>query len=126
MTDSVKSASEEGKNLLKEVKECKWAVVIVSPERLTSPEFDKVLQTSTFRNNLALYVVDKAHIIIPWSQTFRKSYDQLRKVVARIRLDVPTLALTATSILETQHRLMDHLGIRQYKVLRHSCERTNL
>ena len=30
--DNVKTASEEGQNLLKEVSQCKWEVVIVSPE----------------------------------------------------------------------------------------------
>ena len=121
--DNVKTASEQGRYLLKEVHECKWQLVIVSPERLTSPEFDKILQSRKFRKNLVLYVVDKAHIVIPWSLTFRKDYGQLGKVRARIQTNIPTLALTATSIVEIEARVMNLLGIRHYKMLRRSCER---
>ena len=83
--ETIDTASLEGQDLLREVGECKWAVVIISPERLTSPAFDDILRSADFRANLALYVVDEAHIVIPWSLTFRKSYGQLGKVQARIR-----------------------------------------
>ena len=40
---SIKAAQVEGRNLLREVAQCKHPVVIVSPERLYSPEFDRIL-----------------------------------------------------------------------------------
>jgi superfamily II DNA helicase RecQ len=65
---SIAAAQERGQNLLKEVEQCRWSVVIVSPERLTSPSFD--LRSTTFRANLTLYVIDEAHVVVPWSPQF--------------------------------------------------------
>ena len=124
--DSIQSTYEEGKDLLKEVRECKWGVVIVSPKRLTSLQFDQVMRTSTFRDNLMLYIVDKVHVMAPWSLTFCKCYGQLGKVLMRIRADVPTLALTATSIMGNEAQVMESLGIWQYQTLCRSCKCANL
>jgi len=40
---SIAAAHEQGQNLLKEVEQCQYSIVVVSPERLTSPSFDKII-----------------------------------------------------------------------------------
>jgi len=36
---------------------CEWQVIIVSPKRLVTPEFDQLIRNDRFCRNMALYVV---------------------------------------------------------------------
>lgn len=93
----VQQSKRENIQLLKEVRESKWSVVIVSPERLKTRKFDKIVRDADFRKNFVLYVVDECHVVIPSSQSFRECYGDIGQVCARIPPDVPVLAMTATS-----------------------------
>ena len=68
--NTVRVARAQGRDVLKEVQQCLWSVIILSPERLTSRPFDNILRNATFRSNLILYVIDEAHVIGPWGQDF--------------------------------------------------------
>ncbi|KAI0040472.1 P-loop containing nucleoside triphosphate hydrolase protein, partial [Auriscalpium vulgare] len=125
----VLQAKSENKQLLRDVRDCKYSVVIVSPERLKTRKFDKILRDEKFRKNLVLYVIDECHVVIPWSKTFRECYGDVGQVCARIPPDVPVLAMTATSQPgATERSLLRLLGFRagEYAVMRRSCERANL
>ncbi|KAI0054732.1 P-loop containing nucleoside triphosphate hydrolase protein [Artomyces pyxidatus] len=60
-------------------------------ERMKTPEFDSIVRDDTFRKHLVLYVVDECHVVIPWSQSFRKCYGDIGDVCSRIPPDVPTV-----------------------------------
>ncbi|THH19830.1 hypothetical protein EUX98_g8702 [Antrodiella citrinella] len=97
--DSLSDAHKNNRPLLqvRDVAECKYSLVAVSPERLTSPEFWKILECELLRKSLVLYAIDEAHVIVPWSKLFRKDYGNISKACTRIPLIVPLLAMTATS-----------------------------
>ncbi|THH05909.1 hypothetical protein EW146_g9774, partial [Bondarzewia mesenterica] len=124
----IAEAKKRGEELLRNVQRCLYSMVIVSPERLTSPQFDNILRTPTFRNSIVLYVIDEAHIVIPWGSDFRKAYLQICRVRARLRAGVPVLAMTATSSTRSQGDLLRLLGFRagSYKSIRRTCERPNM
>ena len=127
-TRSIEKARDNNIDLHKEVRQCLWSVTIVSPERLTTPEFDKIVRDPTWRSSLVLYVGDEAHIINIWARTFRDAYADIGRVSARIPPDVPILALTATSIPgKIEAAMLRTLGFRSgYAVIRRTCERPNL
>ncbi|THH07258.1 hypothetical protein EW146_g9375 [Bondarzewia mesenterica] len=126
--ETIAEAKKRGEELLRNVQRCLYSMVIVSPERLTSPQFDNILRTSTFRNSIVLYVIDEAHIVIPWGSDFRKAYLQICWVRARLRAGIPVLAMTATSSTRSQGDLLRLLGFRagSYKSIRRTCERPNM
>ena len=126
--ETVREAHRKGKNLLKEVEQGKWSVIIVSPERLNSPEFEKILRSERFRKLLALYVIDEAHVILPWAADFRDAYGRINRVIARIPGGVPVLAMSGTLSFEAEAALIKFLGYREgtYQTVRMPCERPNL
>lgn len=50
--ESLQAAMKVGRNLLKEVCEGRWSVVLLSAERLVSPDVDSILRNQSFRQNL--------------------------------------------------------------------------
>ena len=125
--ESIKRLKEQKIDAFQSVRECDWSVVIASPERLTAPAFDSVVRSKTFQSNITLYVVDEAHVLRPWSLTFRRSYEDIPQIRLRIPLHVPALALTATLLPgSTETTLLRTLRFRPgYSITRRSSEQPN-
>ncbi|KAF8069203.1 P-loop containing nucleoside triphosphate hydrolase protein [Lyophyllum atratum] len=62
--ETAREATGEGRNLYTEVRECKWPIVLVSPEKLLSSELDGVLRDEDFRSNIVLLGIDEAHVLL--------------------------------------------------------------
>ncbi|THH27968.1 hypothetical protein EUX98_g6232 [Antrodiella citrinella] len=126
--DSLSDARKNNISLLRDVAECKYSLVAVSPERLTSPEFGKILACELLRKSLVLYAIDEAHVVVPWSKLFRKDYGNISKARTRIPLIVPLLAMTATSQQgDPETNLIRLLGFRNgFKTIRLLREQKNL
>ncbi|KAA1471883.1 hypothetical protein DENSPDRAFT_754974, partial [Dentipellis sp. KUC8613] len=127
--DTVTKSKAKGIDLFKQVHEGQWSVVIVSPERLASQDFDAIVRDDKVRENLVLHVVDEAHIVNPWAETFRDAYGEIGTIKARIPPEVPILAMTATSIPgETEDAMLRTIGFRgnEHHTIRRTCERPNL
>lgn len=122
------SEGNGGSKLFSKVKQCEYSVVIVSPERLASPEFNCMVRNDWFRQNLVQFVIDEAHIVVPWSKGFRLPYGNISRVGARLPTTVPALAMTATSQANEEQALLRLLGFREghYKTTRLSCDQANL
>ena len=85
-------------------------VLLVSPERLNSPDFrDAVLPELTA--SAGLLVVDEAHCISDWGHDFRPDYRRLRSLLAELPPGVPVLATTATANDRVVRDVADQLGL---------------
>ncbi|MBV9847105.1 MAG: ATP-dependent DNA helicase RecQ, partial [Kutzneria sp.] len=85
-------------------------VLLVSPERLNSPDFrDDVLPK--LATSVGLLVVDEAHCVSDWGHDFRPDYRRLRTLVAGLPGEVPVLATTATANDRVVKDIADQLGI---------------
>ncbi|EMD42306.1 hypothetical protein CERSUDRAFT_40441, partial [Gelatoporia subvermispora B] len=74
-----------------------FQVLLPSPEMCLKHElFSKLMRTPDFMKNVAAIVIDEAHCISQWGETFRKDYRQLAKLRSFVPLDVPILATSAT------------------------------
>jgi superfamily II DNA helicase RecQ len=126
--ENIKTLYGSKTQIYTEVRRCQWPVVIVSPERLVSPEFDEIVRDTYFRRNLCLYVIDEAHVVDPWGKSYRKAYSDIGAVCNRIPPDVPVLAMTATCRPELTKTLLSILSFREneYSILRRPCEKRNL
>ena len=58
----------------------------MSPEAvLTNPEWRDMLQSPVYQENLVAFVVDEAHCVKKWGETFRREFSHLGKVRSLVR-----------------------------------------
>lgn len=128
-SETITAAKDEGRDLMDEVRRCRWSVSLWSPEKLTSSGADAVIRDETFRRNLALYGVDETHVVYIWGASFRAAYRQIGLVHKRLPKHVPLVAVTATLVPGAeQNGVCDTLGLRAGKFYfdRYSNERSNV
>ncbi|STC69995.1 RecQ family ATP-dependent DNA helicase [Corynebacterium pilosum] len=71
-------------------------VLLISPERLNSPDFrDQVLPQ--LARTVGMVVVDEAHCISDWGHDFRPDYRRIRTLLDELPANTPVLATTATA-----------------------------
>ncbi|WP_410469009.1 RecQ family ATP-dependent DNA helicase [Streptomyces sp. G-5] len=105
-------------------------VLLVSPERLNSPDFrDEVLPE--LASSTGLLVVDEAHCISDWGHDFRPDYRRLRTLLTELPTGVPVLATTATANARVTADVAEQLetstaGDGETLVLRGPLERESL
>jgi ATP-dependent DNA helicase RecQ len=84
-------------------------VLLVSPERLSNPDFrQKVLPG--LAGSAGMIVIDEAHCISDWGHDFRPDYRRLRELVAGLTPEVPVLATTATANARVTRDVAEQLG----------------
>ena len=95
--------------------------VLVTPERLASPDFRETLKQTT----IDLLVVDEAHCVTQWGHDFRPAYLEIRDAVAALGRP-PLLALTATATEQALHDIVGQLAMRDPRVVNTGVHRPNL
>ncbi|HEU4965005.1 MAG TPA: RecQ family ATP-dependent DNA helicase [Bacilli bacterium] len=100
----------------------KYKLVYIAPERLRSQEFLALLQDVP----LSLLVVDEAHCISEWGHDFRTDYLQIGSVRERLGQRIPVLALTATATPEVQEDILIHLRMEHCAKFVTGFDRPNL
>jgi ATP-dependent DNA helicase RecQ len=84
-------------------------VLLVSPERLSNPDFRDIVLPE-LASSAGMIVIDEAHCISDWGHDFRPDYRRLRAVVAGLGPDVPVLATTATANARVTRDIAEQLG----------------
>ena len=98
-----------------------YKFIFTSPESIQKPEVRKALQNV----QLALMVIDEAHCIPQWGESFRPDYLRIGEV--REQLNKPlTLMLTATASSKTRKSIVSHLNIKHYEEYVASVDRPNI
>jgi len=83
--------------------------LLVSPERLTHPDFrDYILPT--LAQATGLLVIDEAHCISDWGHDFRPDYRRMRALLDQLPPEVPVLATTATANTRVTADVAEQLG----------------
>ncbi|MGN1400842.1 MAG: DNA helicase RecQ [Bacillus sp. (in: firmicutes)] len=110
------------KELLEEISCGLYKLVYVSPERLMSEDFRKVVS----QMNISLVAIDEAHCISEWGHDFRPSYQQIAPFIKMLQGKPTILALTATATPEVQQDISDSLGIPLDNKVMTTFKRNNL
>ncbi|KAJ7310773.1 P-loop containing nucleoside triphosphate hydrolase protein [Mycena albidolilacea] len=128
--DTVTEARMTGRNLVKEIMECKtWNVICVDPEHLRDKAWREITASDTYRANIVYGSVDEAHLINEWGADFRKLFKHIGRFFRGcLPSSISILALSATlqpgsatkSVLSSLGMLGD-----DFYVFRSSNERPN-
>ncbi len=105
------------------IKEGKYRLLYVTPERFRKPEFLEVLS----ERKVKLFVVDEAHCISEWGHDFRPDYTRLsefREIIG----NPTTIALTATATPPVQQDIVRQLNIAadEIELFHEGIDRPNL
>ncbi|KAN0118615.1 ATP-dependent DNA helicase [Russula decolorans] len=102
-------------------------LLYITPEKLCSSEFMKLLEPVYLRGELNRLVVDEAHCISEWGHDFREEYRRLGQIRQKFP-DVPLMALTASATPLVQDDIARILGMDPGRLCKfvHPFNRPNL
>src|SRR3990167_7346407 len=111
----------ETQNRLSAIRQNRYKLVYIAPERFYSREFTDMLKTV----RIELFAIDEAHCISEWGHDFRPSYMRLRDAIKEI--GSPTvLAVTATATPEVKADIIKQLELPNPEVIVTGFDRPNL
>jgi ATP-dependent DNA helicase RecQ len=120
MISSMQS-SKEVDHALDDATHGRTRLLYVTPERFEDTAFRASIQ----RAGVSLFVVDEAHSISEWGQSFRPAYLGLSDVVKEVGRP-PVLALTATATRWVRQDIVDRLDLRNPVLVVRGTDRPNL
>ncbi len=119
------NSSLDGQELyarIRGLKEGKYKLLYVAPERFPTPGFLEFLDELT----ISLCVVDEAHCISEWGHDFRADYRNLHVLRKRFP-NAPIMAVTATATEQVLADILQQLHLRKdTSIFRASFDRKNL
>ncbi|KAJ7701057.1 P-loop containing nucleoside triphosphate hydrolase protein [Mycena metata] len=108
---AITSTTENPEQVLKDVGQNKYRVVLVSPEMAITSKFqDLVLSKKSFSENIICQVIDEGHCITEWgNDDFRPEFSKLHVLLARLPsgLPVPNIALSVRILQHPQDTFAD-------------------
>jgi ATP-dependent DNA helicase RecQ len=114
-------ATAESDEALESAKSGATKLLYVTPERLENAEF----VAEARQLSVSLFVVDEAHSISEWGQSFRPAYLNLSNAIKQLGRP-PVLALTATATPWVRTDVVERLELREPSIVVRGTERTNL
>ncbi|TAN13816.1 MAG: RecQ family ATP-dependent DNA helicase [Burkholderiaceae bacterium] len=100
-------------------------LLYAAPERVTTPQFQRLLDTLRARGHLSLFAIDEAHCVSQWGHDFRPEYRALTLLHQRWP-GVPRIALTATADAITRADIVERLQLQGARQFVSSFDRPNI
>lgn len=113
---------EANEAALKRIREGTLKILFVSPERLQSAVFQSV----AYGAPPWLMVVDEAHCIPQWGDSFREAYREIGHFIRDLPARPVMCAMTATADDAIRKSIVDELGMRRHKQVTLPVFRQNL
>ncbi|CAM2142960.1 DNA helicase RecQ [Bacillus halotolerans] len=104
------------------LKEGAYKLFYITPERLTSTEFIRILQSI----DVPLVAIDEAHCISQWGHDFRPSYRNIEILFRELNDKPVIMALTATATPEVHDDICSQLHIQKENTVYTGFSRDNL
>jgi ATP-dependent DNA helicase RecQ len=111
----------EQREILSDVESGQMRLLYIGPERLLDPRILEALR----RANMVQLVVDEAHCVAAWGNSFRPDFLDIRAHLADFPR-VPVAALTATAPPSIRTAITERLGLRDPRLVVGAAWRPNL
>jgi superfamily II DNA helicase RecQ len=106
------------------------AMLILGPEQFISKGFRDLLAFEPFYDRVCVLGVDEIHLLVYWGNTFRKAFQQIGFMRARLRPGIPIIGLTASLLadLKVQNSIFALLGVNrgEFHLIRRSNARHDI
>ncbi|WP_152983701.1 DNA helicase RecQ [Peribacillus muralis] len=112
----------ESAKRMNDIKQGRYKLVYVAPERLENPAFQQEL----FSVEISLVAIDEAHCISQWGHDFRPSYLKIKTLLKNMPAEPTVLALTATATPHVTDDICQSLGISKEHAISTGFSRENL
>jgi ATP-dependent DNA helicase RecQ len=112
---------EEQRERINGVRQGRYKMVYVAPERFRSAHFVEALKSA----RISLFAIDEAHCISSWGHDFRPDYLRLRASIESIGRP-QTIALTATATPYVRADIIEQLALREPRAFVSGFDRPNL
>ncbi len=116
--------TEDWPEIEQKIRDNKFDVLIISPERLGNERFMKNV-IPYMNNSIGLFVVDEAHCISDWGHDFRPDYRRIVRIIQLMPKGTPLLATTATANNRVVQDIVGQIG-DDIEVLRGPLTRKSL
>lgn len=114
-------SEKEVANRIENMKQGKYKIVYIAPERFYSEQFIDALEGI----NISFIAVDEAHCISQWGHNFRPAYLKIKDLIERTGNPV-VAAFTATASRRVQQDIIRLLNLKNYRIFVDSFDRPNL
>ena len=101
----------------------KYKFFYVTPDFVLSAQALSCFQLMIENQSLERFVVDEAHCVDTWGNSFRPAYQKLIKLT---QFNRRFAAFPGTATHQTQQRIVEGLGLNQPVIYQASCNRSNL
>lgn len=115
-------STKEFNYVLNEIKNEKYKILYVAPERLESIEF----YNSIYKLKISQIAIDEAHCVSQWGHDFRSSYKKIATFIDRLRERPIVTAFTATASKEVRDDILKLLRLKNPKIHIAGFNRENL
>lgn len=115
-------STSEFNEAINNLKNNKYKIVYVAPERLES--YDFIMEMS--RCSISQIAIDEAHCVSQWGHDFRVSYRKIKSFIDILKERPIITAFTATATEEVKRDIISLLGLKNPKVYVTGFDRENL
>ncbi|SCI16273.1 ATP-dependent DNA helicase recQ [uncultured Clostridium sp.] len=115
-------SSTEFNEVINNIKDDKYKIIYVAPERLDSYEFNSIIK----EKNISQIAIDEAHCVSSWGHDFRVSYTKIHHFIDTLYNRPVVTAFTATASQEVREDIINILKLREPDVYITGFNRENL
>lgn len=115
-------STKELTNIIANIKEDKYKIVYIAPERLDSYEFLNIIKSK----QISQIAIDEAHCVSQWGHDFRTSYRKISQFIKSLDYRPVVTAFTATASIEVRDDIVNLLELNNPKLFITGFDRENL
>lgn len=112
----------EFNSVLDGVRQNKYKIIYIAPERLDSNEFINAVT----QGNISQIAIDEAHCVSQWGHDFRSSYRRIAGFINKLPIRPIVTAFTATATEEVKADIVNQLVLQNPEIFLTGFDRENL